>query len=829
MELKNKKHAQFFSIDALIALTIIILVVIIVAPTLKKSARESDIPSDLIEVLNSMKISELDGINLTELNIEDSDKKVIEQIGEFYLTNKTIAKQLAEQILFLVDDNQNIGIWYGNELLASKNITKYNAANSVTTARQVISGIGGIGGVTGMSTRAYVSSSSRVDYFYFGGYVGEGNISRLIEYSGNISSANIELVISDDFEILINGISQGTFSGSPDEFTPVVYNISTLNFTSGTNIIEFAGDNLHISGGFIKISYDSEVVYEKPEQYKFPGISGAINLYDSFYIPGNLTGLEISLHFNNSIETLLIIGNTTVLNSSTVDQTFIITNATLSSILNYDELSQKTIPLRFGMKNASYVANGTMDIDVYSVTDLSGSMDETCEGIPSWWWWCDGESNCNSCGGIYTNKIQDAKDANYLFINMILNSSENRVGLTGYATSAPDTTYHILSNNNNSLRSEITSWNAEGWTCICCGINKAVEGLLANSSSNKFRSVVVMSDGEATQTCPQQGTGNAANDAIQAACDAYNNYGIKVYTIGFGSGAGVQTLTDMADCGDGSFFATVDDLESIYEQIAEEIISAAYFEQTLEIIGNYQSKLFPNSYIEFEYDKVPDPKGLVSTVEQQFSNSTTGYFEIPENYSVVGANVISYSGPRWTSSLKINGNDVYNLSNYKEDFIKLGDPYSINIPASLISDSNTVTIGTGLSSNNISAGSINDTIIYTIAKDVISYNSVSAFAEGCIWDVQFRNKNSTIIIPENYTGSTSCSYKKGNMSCGLVDCPDSTDAIQLAIYNLFKNMDFDSDGIVDVELSGQDLQIEISTLEGIPFYHSTEVQIRQWE
>ena len=827
MGIKKQKFAQFFSIDALIALTIIILVVMVVAPTVKQSAKQSNVPSDLIEVLNSMKIGELDGINLTQLNITDSDKKVIEQIGEFYLTNKTVARQLAEQILSLVDNNQNIGIWYGNELLASKNITPYSSSEKITTARQIISGIGGIGGVTGLSTRAYVSGSSRTDYFYFGGYVGEGNISRTIEYFGNLSSAKIELVISDNFEIFVNGINQGIFSGSPDDFTPVTYNLSTLNFTSGTNTIEFTGDDLHISGGFIKISYDSEVIYEKPERYNFPGITGAINLYDSFYIPGNLTGLEISLHFNNSIETLLVIGNTTILNSSTSgDQTFTISNATLSSLLNYEELSKKTIPLRLGMENASYVTNGTMDIDVYSVTDLSGSM-RTCEDIPSWWWWCSGESACNSCGGTWADKLQDAKEANYLFINMILNSSDNRVGLTGYSDDALDSDYHTLSNNNESLRSEISEWDTGTWTCICCGVNKAVEGLVANSSANKFRSIVVMSDGEANVRC-YEGTGSASSDAVQSACDAYNNYGIKVYTIGFGSGAGVQTLTDMAACGDGSFFATVDDLEGIYQVIAEELIETAYYEQTIEVTGDYESRLYPDSYIQFNYEKVPDPMGLVSTIEKQFSNSTTGYFEIPENYSVVSANVISYSGPRWTSSLKINDDDVYNLSNYKTEFIKLGDPYSINIPANLVNSSNTVTIGTGLSSNNISAGSVNNTIIYTISKDLASYNSVSAFADGCRWNVQFENKNSTMPIPSNYSGSTNCNYTSTDISCGLVNCDDSTDAVQLAVYNLFKTLDFNSDGIVDVELSGQNLQIEISTLDGIPFYHSTEVQVRQW-
>lgn len=828
------KRAQFFSIDAVIALSIIILVVITIYPTIKTYNKKSNMPSDIIEVLNSIKIEEIENLNLTELNITAGDKLAIEQIGEFYLTNKTLARILSETILSSINPNENIGIWYGNTLLASQNVTPFESASNVITERQIISGIGGIAGVTGMSTRAYISSSSRTDYLYFGGYVGEGNITSILNYSGNITSSEIELVINNNFEIWVNGNNLGTLQGSPDDSTPVKYNLSIGNFSSGENIIEIKGNNIHISGGFLKIIYDSELIYEQPSRYYFPGIAGAINLYDGFYIPGNLTGLEIFLELNNSIETFLTIGNITVFNSSTSGkESFTITNSTLASLLDYEKISRETIPLRLGMENISYVQNNTRDIDVFSVTDLSGSMAPACDGAGFFccWGsgnWCGSESTCNSCGGTYSNKIQDAKDANYLFIDMILNASGNRVGLSGYASSAPDTYYHTLSNNNVSLKNEVSTWPASGSTCICCGVNKAIQGILANSSSDKFQSIVVMSDGEATTTCAEQGTGDPSDDAIQAACDAYNDYGIKVYTIGFGSGAGVQTLTDMASCGDGSFFSTVSDLESIYEKIAEELIETAYYEQTIEITGDYYSELFPSSYIEFVYTKNPSPTGLISTIQKKFDNASSVSFSVPENYTVVEASVVSYSGPRWTSSVTINGNDVYNLSNYKEDFIKLGDPYSINIPSNLVEQSNTLFLGTGLSSSNTTAGSINNSIIYTISKKLASYNSVSAFALGCNWNLEFQTRNVTMIIPTNYSGSNICYYNSNNITCENQFCEDSPDAAQISTYNLFKTLDFDSNGILDVELSDEDLQIEISILEGIPFYHSTEVQIRKW-
>ncbi len=836
-----KTKAQFFTIDALIALTIIIITVVTVSIVSKETQIDSSVATNILDSLSSLKIGEMDNTYAKQLieqgYITDTNKPVIDQIGEFYITNITIAKKLSEEILSTIDPIENIGIWYGTNLLASKNITPFETAKNVFTERQVISGIGGGGeGVTGFSARAFLSSNTKTDYIYFGGYIGEGNISSSINYQGNISTAKIELVINNDFEVYINGENSGNFSKSADEFSPVSYNLNTNNFTSGNNIVEIKGNNLHITGGFIKITYDSDIIYEQPKKYYFPGISGIINLYDGFYVPGNLTGLTISLHFNNSINTFLTIGNTQVFNDSSDGTVVIITNSTLASLLNYSELSKKTVPLRLGIESADYVSNNTRDIDVFSVTDISGSMLPSCSGTSPWWccWFgdCSTEVGCAGCGGTLENKIQDAKDANNLFIDMILNATDNRVGLSAYASSAQDSNYHPLSDDNVSLKSEVNSWNAGGGTCICCGVNKAVAGILADSTSDKFQSIVMMSDGYANGQCSEQGTGSASQDAIQSACDAYINHGIKVYTIGFGTGANVQTLTDMASCGNGSFYSAIDDLSSIYEEIATELIETAYYEQTIEVTGDFFSQLYPDSYIEFEYAEEIQPTGIITTIEKLFSTSDGGTFEIPANSTPLKASVISYSGPRWTSEVNLNEESIYNLSNYGTEFLKLGDPYSINLPASSIQNNNTLELKTGLSPSNTSAGSINNKIIYTISKASASYTSVSATAEGCNWNIHFNDYNLTLPIPTNYLGSENCNYGNsgtGGIYCGIYsECEGATDAIQIAVYNVLKLLDFNSDGKIDTDLSENDLLISTSNLEGIPFLFSTEVQIRKW-
>jgi hypothetical protein len=835
---RMKTKAQFFIIDALIALAIIILTVIVILPTPQQSKAESSASADILQSLSSLKIGEIDNTYAKTLisdgKVTDLEKSVLDQIGEFYITNITIARQLSEEVLAPISPNENIGIWYGSQLLASRNITPFETAENILTERQVISGIGGGDGVTGFSARAFLSSSARTDYAYFGGYIGEGNISTLVEYQGTITSATIELVINDIFTVYVNGVNSGSYSASPNEFTPVTHNISIANFASGTNTVEIVGEDTHIAGGFIKIIYDSEVTYEQPEKYKFPGIQGAINLYDGFYIPGNLTKLAISLHFNNSVSTFLTLGKTKIFNGTSDGTTPItITNSTLSSLFNYADISRKTIPIRFGMEDQDYAINMSRDIDVFSVTDLSGSMCGTCSGgawLCCWSGCSNNQQKCESCGGTCTAGIYEAKSANNLFIDMITNDTADRVGLVGYETNVDDYNCHDLSNNNASLKNKVSGWMAYGNTCICCGINKAINGTLANSTSAKFRSIVVMSDGEANVQCPQQPLNATAKlDAIQAACDAYNKYGIKVYAVGFGASADTTTLTAIATCGGGSYYSAISNITSIYEKIAEEIIATSFYEQTVIVTGDFYSELYPDSYIEFEYEKESPPVGIVATIEQPFSTSDSAAFNLPSNSTILSANVISYSGPRWTSSVTLNGNNLYNLNDYNEDYLLLGDPYSINLPKSLVQNNNNLTLRTALSEVNDTGGSINNKVIYTISKELASYTSVSATADGCDWTMQFENYNLTMPIPSNYSGSENCKYASDEIYCDIyTNCYGASDAIQIATYNIFKLLDFNLDGIIDVELSEDNMQISTSSLEGVPFLYSTEVQIRKW-
>ena len=829
-----KKKGIFFSTDALIALIIIILVLIVTVPMTFYSNIKTEVHSDLMIVLSTLTVGEIDTPQIRSMissgEITNPNNTIIEQIGIFYVTNKTKAKIIADEVISNLDVNENIGIWFENQMITSKNTTPFENASNIQIERQVISGLIQGNSTTGFAARAYLSSDVQTDFFYFGGYVGDGNLSTIVSYNGSIISAELELAINNNFSVFVNGINIGNFSSSASDVIPSKYNLSTNNFQSGDNLIEIKGKNLYISGGFVKIIYMG-FSENFDTQYKFPGINGLINLYDGFYNE-NLNSLDIFLKLNTSYEVFLNIGNKTVYkNYTNGEESINIGNSYLSSILNYQEISNKTIPIRLGISNSSYISNFSLNVHTFSVTDLSGSMADSCNGGSFWCClssgnFCSTQSTCNSCGGTWEQKITLAKQANNAFIDGILNSSGNKVGLAGYKTTASNNDFHNLSTNNISLKAEVNSWTASGRTCICCGINKGVQGINFESGAGVLEALVVMSDGEATDQCSQQGTGNAKTDAIQAACDAYLDHNIKVYTVGFGSDADENTLQQIADCGNGTYYyGDTSEIVELYETIAEDILKASFSEQTINITGTFnETIIYPESHINITSSSSSIiPSGVVLTLEKIFDNSTTGTFSIPENSTVLSAKVVSYSGSKWTNNLKLNGINIYNLSQYGSTYTSLGDPYVIDLPLQYIQQNNIIELNTALSPTNTSAGSSYNKIIYKIQKNSSSYSSISPYFDGCTWTIEFEdNTNATIKIPADYNGSSVCYYTSS------MQAYDSNDAMQEAVYKLLKVLDLNSNNKLDIKLTEGNLQITSNEISGIPFVWSTEAQIRIW-
>lgn len=767
----------------------------------KRYERLSYMTDDIMNLLSYLEVKDIQDKptikRLRENNVltdMDFKKTVLDLIASFWY-NKTeesqeIARNISEEVLGGLLGDICINLTTDTETIYSSCDTP---AEDVTVSTRIESGHAPGKPASGFIARAFLTNikgKKDSSYAYFGGYVGNGNITRNITLYGLNEVLNITMVLDagSDFNLYINGNYSGSFSPSPGNLTadewvinPLYY--SYLNDGYNTITFNFTGNESYIGGGYFKVTYSSSQMFptktEGIDYYYFPGINGIINLYSSFYVPGSLNTLEVYLHYKSDYETFFSIGNATVYEANTTGEETVyildddVKNNITSVGLSYGFLSNKTIPIRMGLSNVSYVTMIGGNADVFSVTDVSGSMDDcitpiygvsNCNNVPEtgccWWWF--GWRQCDRC------KIGEAKVANKLFVDTVLNVSGNRLGLVSYSTNVRS--MHPLSSDNTSLKNGIDNYATGGWTCICCGVNNASEELNLNSHPSKFRSIVLMTDGKANIMCTQQDTGNAAEDAVQSACDAYNNYGITVHTIGFGNDINETTLQRMADCGHGKYyFSDVTELSEIYKEVAEEILNASYVAQTVKVEGFYNKTiLYPDSYIKFNYtpniipfgygevsltretNKIEDCIGYVKTGEYVEG----GYYISPE-VEVIDAKVTSYSSQFWTHKVDVNTSStgwqrVFQLADFGSDYRKLGDPFIVQIPVNLIQEgeNNFVRVETGINPVNGTGGSPDDRVIYTMKiKGSVGYGSVFNSSSSAMEDARQRliNKISSYV------------------------------------------------------------------------------------
>lgn len=344
--------------------------------------------------------------------------------------------------------------------------------------------------------------------------------------------------------------------------------------------------------------------------------------------------------------------------------------------------------------------------------------------------------------------------------------------------------------------------------------------------------MMVMTDGAATYQCAEQGTGNAAQDAIQAACDA-RDYGITVYAVGFSDAADETTLEGIVDCGDGIYTKSdnTTSLQEFYSQVAENIIVASRQAQVISVEGGMpESKLYGDSYIKINYTPVFNPLsyGEISVVIQtpQFSNCSDNA-TISDKIRVVDSRVTSYSAEHWTDLVESNSNVAYNLTDYGYDFTALGDPFLVYIPSTMLTAGvNNITITSADEIANETFCSVNNSMIYkAMLKSSVPYSAVKEQAIGCSWTVEFFDgSNSTIKMPGNYTGSNTCSYTNTSISY------DSDDSYDVAMYALLNNLDINDDGRVYINFDTSSINISVIALEDIPYmWGPSLVEVRTWQ
>ncbi len=89
--MKNK--GVFFSIDAVIALGMIILVLLLAFPLLKQTERETKLPKDIITTLTSLKVGEIPNTQIQSWisqGLIESEREIVEQIGLLSIKNLSL-------------------------------------------------------------------------------------------------------------------------------------------------------------------------------------------------------------------------------------------------------------------------------------------------------------------------------------------------------------------------------------------------------------------------------------------------------------------------------------------------------------------------------------------------------------------------------------------------------------------------------------------------------------------------------------------------------------------------------------------------------------------
>jgi hypothetical protein len=275
-------------------------------------------------------------------------------------------------------------------------------------------------------------------------------------------------------------------------------------------------------------------------------------------------------------------------------------------------------------------------------------------------------------------------------------------------------------------------------------------------------------------------------------------------------------------------------LQDIYRQIAYDILSrAVQINQLVSTVGNVtKSILYPDSYIEINYTPISeraDYDEIGVNIEEKKFTSCNPSFEIPGGIRVSDAKVTSYSGEHWTDSLIVNSIEVFNLSSYSINYVKLGDPFYIYVPVNyIVNGTNTINILTADSPENKTGCSLNDTIIYTgFIKASISYADVLPKSEGCTWNLEFDDGAiEQIKVPKEYSGPKICNYTSTDHLSGY----DAEDSIDTAAYKLFYDLDYNNDGKIFVNIAQYHLLVNAISVQQIPYpWGPATIEFRVWK
>ncbi len=479
---RGNKKAYYFTLDALFALALLVGVIAMIpytsVSTLEHHYRMSYLQEDALNILSSVRSSEVNNVNISDI-VNDSaynttlsqGDMLIESISKLWATNSTPGRGDVEGQRFddavnitlsffgnVFDDTDNVGIFLTSggttARVANWNNTPMEGSYDTAATSGFISGIAQGESVQGNTARAFIQKKDRTKLVYFGGYIGDGNITALVELPQNVTYINnITLEIANNIpcKLYIYNATNGwlylmNIGSAQDEFTPNIIYLSEDNFSkfvNGTNFLKFinSSDRLSISGGYIKVDYRTEnPEFTLSKRQYLHQVEGVINEYDSIFAPDTINSMSIHLHYKINLSELeegnativLTLGNATVYNHTTEDDiddfSVTLNNATIAGNLtpygnSYGPISNKTVPIRLGFREMSG-SGGSGNADVALITDVSGSMAYMNIPCSSVW-----QISNQAYEGTYGAENQDINDSQIVCmgrtINVINNGNNN--------------------------------------------------------------------------------------------------------------------------------------------------------------------------------------------------------------------------------------------------------------------------------------------------------------------------------------------------------------------------------------------------------------------
>lgn len=225
------------------------------------------------------------------------------------------------------------------------------------------------------------------------------------------------------------------------------------------------------------------------------------------------------------------------------------------------------------MTPSDIVEAGARPIDAVLITDISGSMG----------WNMAGQS-----GTSHPSRLSIAKQASAILIDNFVGSGlDNRLALVSYATNSR--LDRAFTDNSAALKSTVDSYEADGATCISCGVRSALLELV-NAREDAVKVIFLMTDGEANrvisscdgddyscrgirptrQTIPT--SEDEARDLVCSGSESAVGRGYITHAIAISTGAGLDFMRSIADCegNDGEYYEgfTEEEVLAIYEELA---------------------------------------------------------------------------------------------------------------------------------------------------------------------------------------------------------------------------------------------------------------------